>query len=431
MSEKIELWTPKEPAPLSPSMEPAEIASMAIRLSKRDQRQVAKAFESDSYEMASTFVWTRTMALLKQQLASLGMEFVGEMLGRPDIDEDSLVEQTVTDWEALRLAEALGIAGPTETLRLRQALETVQHFASSQSGNEEMSREEAVSCLRACVKNVLGQEQLEAALRFSEFRDALESGALLPEDERLGSLAASPYFFRRTTLSVLLSFTKTREGAQLENVLANVNVILPAIWSGLRDPERWQAGQTYAELYADGQRAAVAGLKSALMQVRGFDYVPETLRSETFASAANKVLRAHEDWDNWHHEAIAMRTLAALGSSIPMPAFPVAARALLCVYLGNSYGHSFAAESLVTPLLDSLHDGRWVYYLDDCLPGDEQILNKLLQAKPFTRWRQLAVTYKFGELAINNKTVSKLVQATLEKKPGRVESLAKNLLRVD
>src|SRR5436309_3470952 len=79
----------------------------SAQLSKRDMASVVAAFASESYEMAATFVWTKAAAVLKKQVATLGMAFVGEMLGRPDLDDDSDPSTSLADHEAIALAEDL------------------------------------------------------------------------------------------------------------------------------------------------------------------------------------------------------------------------------------------------------------------------------------------------------------------------------------
>ena len=88
-----------------------------------------------------------------------------------------------------------------------------------------------------------------------------------------------------------------------------------------------------AELVAEGRRTASSGLKKALLKVRGFDFVPENLRSSAFAAAAQKVLEAHDGFNNFYNEPAPMERLAALGSSIPMPAFKSAMTAVMAVRL--------------------------------------------------------------------------------------------------
>src|ERR1700733_7539392 len=141
---------------------PEAIAKCARQLSSRDVQQIIIAFQSGSFEMASTFVWTKAIAALKKQIASLGMEFVGELLSRPDITEYSSIENSVTEYEAINLAQDLGMFSTTEAMRLKQAQQTIAHFASMDSAEEvaEMMPEEAIHCLRACVQSILGHPKI-------------------------------------------------------------------------------------------------------------------------------------------------------------------------------------------------------------------------------------------------------------------------------
>jgi len=414
MSDEMMLWEANETAivPASATTGP-DIVKYARQLSKREAAQVQEALKAESYEMATTFIWTKTMSGLKKQLATLGMEFIGEMLDRADISATSAIEHTVTDYEAIQLAEDLGMVTTTNALRLRHSLETLAHFAreTDVDDGDEMAREEALLCLRACVQGILGRQQVSVAMRFAEFRSTLEGRIFSETDEEMRNLAASPYFFKRTTLSVLLALVKSAKGAQLDNALGNINIILPMIWKQLRKPEKWQTGQTYAEIYNSGKEQAVAGVKKALLKVRGFDFVPENLRSTTFLQAAQKVIEAHDDFNNFHNEPAPMTRLAALGSSIPTPAFHVCMRATLCVFLGNTYGHSWAAEEPARRLLGTLSKDRWEYFLGECLPTDKRILEKFLADKPRQRWLELVSNYKLGTLPVSDSKVRKLLSA--------------------
>ncbi|MBV8070694.1 MAG: hypothetical protein JO270_12365 [Acidobacteriaceae bacterium] len=155
----INLWVaPQLPTVPDTLSDPTLITSHAVRLRQRERKQIAANFDAGNYEVAAAFVWLRTMALLKQQLAALGMEFIGELLQRPDIDEFSDVQTVVSETEAISLARDLGIITKLQTMRLLQSQAIVAHFASIQNDatsneDEVMTREEAISCLRVCVSN--------------------------------------------------------------------------------------------------------------------------------------------------------------------------------------------------------------------------------------------------------------------------------------
>jgi hypothetical protein len=154
------------------------IARVAKGLSSRDQHQIVTAFQSESFEMVAGFVLNKTLSQLKRQLASLGMEFVGEMLGRPDINEESLPTSSISNYEAINLARELGIINSTDAKRLTPHSELLAHFDSLDVGDAEveaMSREEALSFLRTTVNSILGREGSFAPIEFVEFRAALES----------------------------------------------------------------------------------------------------------------------------------------------------------------------------------------------------------------------------------------------------------------
>jgi hypothetical protein len=181
---------------------------------------------------------------------------------------------------------------------------------------------------------------------------------------------------------VLLSGIKTKSGAQFEHLVGNSAVIIPSLWPSLKAQERWTVGQSYAEVVSAGLTVAAKALKTALLAIRGFDYVPENLRSSTFTSAANAVLTAHMSFQNFYNEPAAVSALARLGTTIPWPAFPNCMSAIMAVAMGNPYGVSWGAQTDVANLLNRLSENQWNYYLNECLPRDRLILQKLAWEKP-------------------------------------------------
>lgn len=385
-------------------------------LSQRDMTSITKGFEAGSYEMVSTFVWTKAAAALKRQVSTLGMEFVGEMLGRPDLDENSDPATSIGDHEAIALAEDLGMVTTTQSLRLKQALQLVAHFSTVTGetlSDDEMMPEEALALLRTCIASILGKPQFEAALQFAEFRKRLAASTLTAADSDLAAIANSPYFFVRTTLSILLAALKTSQGASLEHAVGNTMVLVPQLWTNLREPEKWQVGQAYAEVNSAGNRIASAGLKKALLKVKGFDFVPESLRSNTFTETAARVLSAHFAFDNFHNEREPMEALAALGTSIPRPAFAKVVEAALAVRLGNRWGVAHNAQHAATEVLRLLRPAQWHYYFDECLPRDRTVMDKLaFDDKPVRNWCELVQSIDLGTFQPRLKHVKALLDVS-------------------
>ncbi len=427
-------WKPQETAIVpSTAHTPIAIVEYAKQLSKREMRQIISAFNNEHYEMATTFIWSKAIAAIQKQLATLGMEFIGEMLQRPDIGSSSDIGVAVTSFETISLAEDLGMVNSTEAMRLRHAHELVNHFTALETQDEDeisMLPEEAIGCLRTCIQNILGHPKLEVAQDFAKFRKQLEEQDFNESDDEVEKLKMAPYFYQKTTLSVLLSLLKTAKSAQLQHAVLNISVILPILWDRLKKPERWQTGQTYAELYSDGKTPAYSGLKKVLLNVEGFDYVPENLRSNTFTKAAKKVLEAHEDMNNFYNEPAPMRMLASLGTTIPNPALRICMEAALSIWLGNSYGISWAAQDSARQLLKGLSTARWCYYLEECLPYDRRVLFKLAHSgsKPLERWCELVKEFNLGQVDLKRRIVKNLVQAGLEGNNKNIDKIAKRVI---
>ncbi len=409
---EVVLWKPNVPVAIPGSAKtPAEIADYAKQLTPRDRSQLLNAYEAEHYEMATQFVWSRAMAALKAQLGTLGADFIGELLDRQDIGAETSLGTAITDNEAIQLAQELGILGPTTALKLRHQMELLLHLSSpNKEGEEEreMYPEDAIQCLRACVQSVLGTAQDESAVRFKQFRNRLESEPLTPDSAEVVTLLSSSQFFVRTTIKVLLTMAKASQGAKLEHTLANLNLILPKVWDRLPEPDRWSVGRGYAEVNAAGHVQAAKGLKAALTKVQGFDFVPESLRSTTYIAVARALVETHFAIDNFHNEPEKIRALHQLGKSIPSAALSHCLTAVLCVGLGNMYGISYGAQSYVNRILGSLTPDRWKYYLDQCLPVDQVILEKLKYDGPWERWFGVVTKYGLRDLELEQTSVKRL-----------------------
>jgi hypothetical protein len=427
------LWEPESGKLIPRSANtPAAVSDYAVQLSNRDKRQIVGAFDSGHYEMAISYLWSKTSTALKKELSVVGVQLLGEMLGRTDVDENDDVEDILTTADAIRVAEELGVVSSTDAMRLRHTNELVAHFSNLETLEcdiEEIDESEAMASLKACIKAVLGRPKVDVAKKFVEFREALEGESLRPEDPRVEMLQDSPYFFLKLTISVLMNAAKRSHGATLEHALANINLLVPLMWERIRDIEKWQIGKTYAEAYANGEKIVVSGLKSALLKVRGFDFVPENLRSDTFIKAADQIVIAHEGQNNFYNEASPVKNLLKLGSTIPAPALPACMSALLCVILGNYYGTAWSATPDAYRLLDSLSPERWAYYLNRVLPGDIRILNKLLDEKPRSNWFSVSRRYKFQTLDISTKDIGILVKATIDQEDEKIEKTVQKLRR--
>nr|WP_320021726.1 hypothetical protein [uncultured Draconibacterium sp.] len=399
------------------------IVSYANYLTVKQKKQIVSAFQIEAYDMASEYAWKKAMVKLKETIATLGMKFIGEMLGRPDIDEYSSIDTALTDYTTIQLAEQLGVIGNTAALKLKQANELISHYFSKDS-EEEIDNISAVQIIKSSVQYILGEDDISIAIEFSQFRDRLLNETLSPNDPQVEQLVNSPLFYLRTVISILISSIKSDKGARLEHTLANLNLLITNIWQHLGEKDKWNIGTAYRDVTAAGNTIAASGLKNALLKVGGFDYVPENLRSITFKNAAKRVIETHFAFNNFYNEPSVVKKLASLGSTIPSPALAECIQAYLVVYMGNSYGISYDAAEIARQKLGEITYERWDYYFRKVIQDDEIILSKFWGSSQVNRLSDLLQSNGITEILHLPKDNQKLFNSIIKKDYSRVKNVS-------
>ena len=369
-------------------------------LSSNDANKIVKAFDNELYDMAAEYIWSRTISTLKKNIMKFGEEFVAEMLDRPDI---SSVED-ISEYEVITLSSDLGFINQTAKIEFMQFSEIIQHYMSNEDPDEAFPLTKVSDIVRSCVKHVLGFEKVEYEISFVSFRNRLRTEYIIEGHEMYTQLKLAPYFYKRTVFKTMMNLAKTtKDSAEREIILNNMISIFVEIWSALSSEEKWVIGRSYAQCLSDGDNKLLIALKSVLLKVKGFDYVPENLRSNTYIIAAKDLLSAHQGMNNFYNEPSKAKYLAQMGNSIPAPAFGNCMTAVLACKLGNSYGISWDAQTYLDEILQTVSKDRWSYYLSSVLPYDRVILYKLCVDITADRWIELVEKYSLEKIDIEGE----------------------------
>ena len=404
------LWTASSGVSLPKSDEVAKVLSYNIQLKEKEIKCVTNNYVDENFEMASEFVWERTIKILRDRVLSLGVEFVGEMIG---FNNNAYIRE-LPAFEVINLASELGFIDSTGKMRLSQADEIVKHYRERDI-KEEMPKNESDTVIRACIQYVLGIATTGATMEFGNFRDSLKHELFEKQQERLVLLEGSPYFYKRTTVRALINLLATTEGAEYEIVALNFCKIIEMVWDDLSSDDKYFIGTTYSQYVSAGKENLILTFKSALQRVHGFDYVPENLRSISFVQAAKNIKRVHHEIDNFYNEPDAVHRLEILGTTIPRPALKEAISACIVVYLGNAYGTSNDAMPFVDKVFDKVNKDAWGYYINGCLAFDEDVMAKISCGDRRTdRWCNFVKQNNFNEIEIRDKYIKELIVYSTE-----------------
>lgn len=419
-SELPALWTAANGIQLPKKAEIVDVLGYNVQLREKELRRIYGLYTKEDFEFASEAIWERSILILRERVLSLGLEFVGEMVGLDNLD----YVKELPAFEVINLASELGFVNNTGKMRLSQANELVQHY-KGRDVDEEMPQNEGDSVIRACVQYILGYDSSEIAVEYGDFRSSLKYELFERNSAKIEMLVNSPYFYKKTTIRTLVNLIAGTEGAEFETVSANLSTILEGVWDSLSSDDRYFIGLTYSKYANKGEGKYILAFKKALEKVHGFDYVPENLRSLSFIQAAKHIKSVHYAFNNFYNEPEAVSQLERLGNQIPRPALRECVSSMIMVYLGNAYGRSYGVTEIVYKVLDKLDKGAWGYYLNDCLPFDEEVLEKIKAGDERTnRWCDLVNNYQLYDLELSDGKMKEMLNYTKKEDRNNVKAMA-------
>lgn len=384
--------------------------SKNVILTDAQKLSVKSAFEHKAYDMASEFIWKRSITRLKEVLAGFDVEFLSDMLGRSDVTPYDSLDTVLNDYNVIKLTEQLGMISTGAAMHLRQSSEMLQYYFSSHAQEDEaqMSEVDSIQIINSCVKYVLNVPDIRLNFKFYDLRKKIIKTEIAEDDHDLEALYSSSLFFIRTVLTLLTKAVKRSQGVELDCVSHNFSIMVPFLWERLSSEDRWKVGVSYRDAVTEGNDKAAKAVKLALLKVKGFDYVPENLRSNTFKMAAQHLIEVHNGYNNFYNEPRAIKELERLGTVIPDPAFAICMRAYLLVYTGNFYSISHEATPIAYAQLKEINKDKWLLFFDEILPQDYDLLSNFGDTRPIKRMSSLISKLGLEDLECKTKVGSYL-----------------------
>lgn len=385
-----------------------QLVEYGVALPPPVQVKVKNYYVSGDFVTAANTVWTRAISLLRKRILSLGEEFVADMVEANDID----YVRNLPAYRLIDLAYELGFIDKAGKLKMQKANEFYNYFNNDESDEyEEMPQDEANIVIKTCISYILYNNDESFGLQFNDFREKLKSGRvteLFEDDEAM--FATCPYFYLKTSVRSLLNLFKECEGIEYENVVNNMNIMFPAIWSRLKIEERRALADVYTDYSNSVDYKRTNDLNKIMLKVHAFDYVMENVRSRTYIQVANKLRDVHFDINNFYNEPGIIQKLEDLGTAIPRLALKESITSVLYVKLGNSYGTSWAAEEIADRILNRLTESDWITYLENYFLEETNLIDAINDCtKMRKQWKEVIKSYKLKELAISNPQVKRLV----------------------
>lgn len=397
-------------------------------ISETQMMQVANAYNAGAYDMAAEYIWKKAITKLKEAILSLGVDFISEIL-QESSNTNVDVYSALTDYMSINLAEQLGMIPHAGAMELRQGLESLQFYFSSQASKEGATIDniKVLNIVKNCVVYILSKPNIDVSIAFGDLRNLLLTKDIKESDIQISQLKRTSLFFIRTVCTVLISAMRNPQNVYFEHAVNNFKVVIPLLWGKLPDEDRKKVGFLYRDVVSDGNNKAAMSIKYALAKNGGFDYVPENLRSQSFIDAAKAVVVAHYEFENFYKEPRYVNELASLGTFIPDPAVNQCMKAYILVCAGNYYGISFAAAEKASEELKSISKERWIDFFDKFLPYDYELLSTLSSSsgRPINNFLGLLRNLGMNKLSLETSEGRNAYRAILMKNTSYFSTLAR------
>lgn len=405
-----------------------------IQLNKNEQDKVVKTFKVGMYDMSAEYIWLRTINLLREKLSVFGDDFIADMVGGDyfesikDISENSIID----------LAADIGYINQAARIHFKQTSELLYYYQSREArerDHEELRKMQAASIISSCVIYGLQVNTDEEFIPYTNMRKDLQSSILTIDSQLLDTLKGSPYFYIRTIARTMLNLSTDKENPAIDIILENLKIVLITVWEKLEENDRWPVGIAYSQAVSSGNAMLTKALRSVLNTVKGFDYVPESTKSDAYRKTAGLLLEKHKAFDNFYNEPTVAKLLANMGSTIPKAAVISCLTSVLICKMGNSYGVSRQAQEYLDDILSTITTEKWAYFFNNVKSNNELLyelayverINGEAPNEVLEIWTNLSIQYSFSNLILEDKEISELLHYSANGNYKRVKGIAKRL----
>ncbi len=380
-------------------------------LTPNETSKIINAFENEMYDMSIEYAWNRAMKKLDNRLEFFGLDFIAEMVGRESLDSIDSISRK----EKINLAFELGMIDHTAKIKLTQANEIINHFMSDHI-NDEMNMIDSLKIIVDVTQYILGNDIDVASIEFKLFRDELQTKIFSTSSSELEQLKSSPYFFIKTTIRTILNLIKISTDTKKTKVLNNAIIFIEQLWDRLFIEDKKSVGSTYAIAINDGDKEVFKTFSTILDKVQGFDFVPETTRSNAYIKVSKAYISTHYEFNNFHNEPAYAKKLNNMGTMIPDFALGECLEAVIISYIGNQYGVSGNAQIYNKKILAKITYEQWKEFFSNLLLQNQNILEDLTFGNDsmVTNWFDLVKKYVPKDFNIKDKTAFNIYGYSLE-----------------
>lgn len=312
----------------------------------RDERivRMCVAVASGLFDAAINYIWNAAVLELREKVRRFGINVVPQVIDDKAFDEDSLLD--LKDAELLDLCLKLNLIGDDDFFFLDQCRATRNSFSVAHPAQGVLDEDEVVSFLSRCQKHALSSERNPKGVDTKTLLTSLKASKFTNDQHEEWSRRIKDTFDAQRELLFVMLHGIYCDPASGEEARLNALALCDAVITDMSPKAKSALVDRHQEYKAKGDDARLKASLKFFEGIRQLALLSEAEVHAVFTSASNKLLSAHNGWDNFLNEPPFAERLLELSTRNPVPdtAQLIFVDAVITAAIGNTYGVSRAAS---------------------------------------------------------------------------------------
>lgn len=367
--------TPREKAILSEQL-PGFLSSIPEQ-HRKNAHYLSKFVSSVAigrFDSALNDLWNEVIEVIRKKIINFGVDsFYDSAIGGNRRELYSGIDDLplVKDNTLLDTCKKLELISNITYLKLSHILDMRNHIGGSHPTREIISPYNLMSWLDDAINSVLLDETSENSIYIQKIIKNIEESHITDDnyEEQLGQKLddLSLQLTNQFLTIIFQKFVNSKSSILTENIKR----IAPTVWNHADDSTKYELGNKLENLSINLENQKLEQGKIFFNLCDGNNYKSTSSRSSTLFNLADKLLLAHNDFDNFYNEFPVIREIMSYIKSsedIPLEVQNQLIKVLTICRIGNFYGVSNKSindynnffkllnESQIKIVLKTLHD---------------------------------------------------------------------------
>lgn len=316
------------------------------------------------HDAALNYLWNEVVVSLREKVNIYGLDLfydaaVGGELRETYSEYEDLA--SIKDNTLIDTCRKLELISDVLHEKLKHILFMRNNIGASHPNGESIRTLELLGWLETCVKDVIDDKPSEAALFVQQLIVNLKNDNLQLDEIRLKQIEESLQRQNSTIPGNLLItlfgiFTKKNTSP---NIRENILKLAPIVWEASPIEKRYEIGFKIDQFSLNLDDTTLALANSFLDKCDGQSYKSEGTRSRELNALLDRLLDAHNVWDNFHHEV------------------PIARQIKSYINEETHILPSIEDKLIKSVLICRIGNGKW--YCEGVSPGAKPIYNEFIR----------------------------------------------------